>query len=173
MNRLLSAAATIGFALLIGSPAEAGTLPYWGFQFGTPTRASAQFGVTFGDSVPERGGGVGDLSIGTGTIIEASAGAGGGKIGIGKSAMVLTDLKAVRAIADYRLTLGRTWAFPRGASAHATYAGLEGGLSLSLLRVSLGVSKRLETRPVGSNWLWNWGLGLQFGGFGKGRDKSN
>jgi hypothetical protein len=148
---------------------DAGVLPFWGVQFGTPGRATFQTGLVFGSEVPERGAGVGDFAMGAGRIVEASLGAGSAKLGLGKSFLVLTDLKAVRAIADYRLTATRTWAFPRGASAHATYAGIEGGLSLSVLRISLGVSKRIEDRPRGADWLWNWGIGAQFGGFGKGK----
>lgn len=167
LNRELAAGVLV---LSLGAGrSEAGTLPFWGVQFGTPGRATFQTGLVFGSSVPERGSGVGDLSIGTGRILEASIGAGSAKLGVGKSFLVLTEMKAVRATADYRLTATRTWAFPRGASAHSTYAGIEGGLSLSVLRISLGVSKRIEQRSTGANWLWNWGVGAQFGGFGKGR----
>ncbi len=144
---------------LIPSGARAGTFPYWGLSFGTSERAAASFGVTFGDRVP------GDVSegfaLGTGPILEATVGMGGAKLGVGKSFLVLTDQKSVRLLADWKAVGIRTWDRPRGASAHATYLGLEGGLSLSFIRFNLGVAKRLEEKSRGANTLFTWGIGAQ------------
>lgn len=147
-----------GLALLMPSPARAGSFPYFGVSFGTPERAAAHAGVAFGGSIPAGGG---ELEIGGGSIVEFSFGEGAGQFSVGRSLVVLTEEKALRAVADVRATLAHTWDSPRGASPHATYAGIEGGLSVSLVRFTLGVSKRLEQKPIGSDVLVTWGIGVQ------------
>jgi hypothetical protein len=156
----------LAFVLLSGGSREAaaGTFPFWGVSFGTPERAALHLGATFGGDVP-RGSDEG-VSIGTGTVIEATAGLGAGKFGIGKSLIVLTDEKHLRVLADVQLVGTRTWHKPRGASAHATYVGVDGGLSVSFVRFSIGVSKRLEDKSRGANVLFNWSAGAQIR-FGK------
>jgi hypothetical protein len=156
----------LALTLLLGgsNEAAAGTFPFWGLSFGTPERAALHLGATFGGDVP-RGSDEG-VSIGTGTVIEATAGMGAGKLGIGKSLIILTEEKHVRVLADVQLVGTRTWHKPRGASAHASYLGVEGGLSVSFVRFAIGVSKRLEEKSRGANVLFNWNAGLQIR-FGK------
>lgn len=155
-SRLLCA---LPFLVLAPAAARAGTFPYWGLSFGTSERTAASLGVTFGDSVP------GEVSegfaLGTGPILEATVGMGGAKLGVGKSFLILTDRKSVRLLADWKAVGTRTWDRPRGASAHATYLGLEGGLSLSFVRFNLGLAKRVEEKSRGANVLFTWGVGAQ------------
>lgn len=154
-----------GFLLLLPlfalapADAQAGTFPYWGLSFGTAERTAASLGVSFGDRIP---GEVEDgFALGTGPVVEATVGMGGAKFGVGKSVLVLTDAKSLRLYADWKAVATRTWDRPRGASAHATYLGVEGGLSLSFVRFTMGVSKRLEDKASGANVLFTWGAGLQ------------
>jgi hypothetical protein len=151
--------------IFLGSvEASAGTIPFWGVSFGTPQRAALHLGATFGGDVPS---GVHDgFALGTGTVIEATAGMGAGKLGIGKSLVLVTEEEHVRVIADIQLVGTRTWDKPRGASANATYVGVDGGLSISFVRFTVGVSKRIEEKSRGANVLFNWGAGVQirFGG---------
>lgn len=147
------------FLAFVPAEARAGTFPYWGLSFGTSERTAVSLGVTFGDRVP------GEVSegfaLGTGPILEATVGMGGAKFGAGKSFLVLTDQKSIRMLADWKAVATRTWDRPRGASAHATYLGLEGGLSLSFVRFNLGVAKRLEEKSRGADVLVTWGIGAQ------------
>ena len=154
--RLLS----VGLALaLLPSAARAGTFPYWGLSFGTPERAAAHLGVSFGEGIP--GAGTEGFAMGSGTIVEAVVGMGAGTIGIGRSMVILTEEKSIRVLADLKAMVSRSWDEPRSASANSTYLGLEGGLSVAFVRFTMGVSKRLEDRPEGNDWLYHWGLGIQ------------
>ena len=138
--------------------AQAGTFPYWGLSFGTPERAAAHIGLSFGDQVPSD---AEEFAMGTGPVVEATMGMGAGKIGIGRSLVILTEHRSARIIADWKVVATRSWGKPRGASAHATYLGIEGGASLSVLRFTLGVSKRIEQKSKGANVLVTWGTGIQ------------
>lgn len=148
-------------ALLLSWPASAraGAFPYWGLSFGSPERAAAHLGVSFGRDIP--GGGIEGFAMGSGTIIEAAAGRGAGTLGIGRSVVILTEEKSVRVLADLKGIAVRTWDEPRSASANSTYLGVEGGLSVAFVRFTMGVSKRLEDRPKGHDWLYHWGVGIQ------------
>ena len=157
--RRFSGFSVLSLLSVLSGAAEAGTFPYWGFSFGTSERTAVNFGVTFGASVPSD---VSEgLALGTGPLIEGTVGMGAAKLGIGKSFLVLTGHKAVRLLTDWKAVATRTWDRPRGASAHATYLGLEGGLSLSFVRLNLGLSKRLERKSSGAGLLVTWGLGAQ------------
>ena len=135
---------------LAPAPARAGTFPYWGLLFGTPERATAHVGVSFGDDIPS--GASEGFALGTGPVVEASIGLGAGKIGIGRSILILilTEEKSLRVYGDLKAVATRTWDKPRGASAHGTYLGVEGGLSVSFVRFTMGVSKRLEEKAHGA-----------------------
>ena len=141
------------------APARAGTVPYWGLLFGTPERATAHVGVSFGDDIPS--GASEGFALGTGPVVEASIGLGAGKIGIGRSILILTEEKSLRVYGDLKAVATRTWDKPRGASAHGTYLGVEGGLSVSFVRFTMGVSKRLEEKAHGADVLFTWGVGVQ------------
>jgi hypothetical protein len=141
------------------SQARAGAFPYWGLSYGSPERAAAHLGVSFGDHIP--GGGIEGFAMGSGTIVEAAVGMGAGTFGIGKSLVILTEEKSVRVLADMKAIVSRTWDEPRAASANSTYLGVEGGLSVAFVRFSLGALKRLEERAQGDEWLYHWGLGIQ------------
>jgi hypothetical protein len=141
------------------SSAEAGTFPYWGLSFGTPARAKAHVGVSFGDDIPTNASE--GFALGSGPVVEATVGMGAGSVGIGRSILILTEEKSVRVYADVKAVATRTWDEPRRASAHATYLGVEGGLSVAFVRFTLGVSKRLEEKSRGANVLFTWGAGVQ------------
>lgn len=145
--------------LLLPSKAPAGTFPYWGLSFGTAERTAVHVGVSFGDDIPSDGGG--GFAMGTGPVVEASIGRGAGKIGIGRSILILTEQKSLRVYADVKAVATRSWDEPRGASPHATYLGVEGGLSVSFVRFTMGLSKRLENKSSGANVLFTWGAGIQ------------
>jgi len=152
----------IAFTLLVltAPPARAGTFPYWGLSFGSPDRIAARLGLSFGDHVP--GAETEGLALGTGTVAEVAVGQGSGTLGIGKSFIVLVpEEKSLRVIGDLKAMAVRTWDEPRSASPHSTYLGLEGGLSVAVVRFTIGVSKRLEDRVEGDEWLYHWGLGIQ------------
>jgi hypothetical protein len=145
--------------LLFPPEARAGTFPYWGLSFGTAERAAAHVGVSFGQDIP--GAGTEGFAMGSGPVIEATLGMGAGRIGVGRSLLVLTEEKSIRVLADLKAVATRTWDEPRGASHHATYLGVEGGLSVAFVRLTMGVSKRLEDKPSGASALFTWGLGVQ------------
>ena len=147
--------------LLLSAPsARAGTFPYWGLSFGSPDRIAARLGLSFGDHVP--GAESEGLALGTGTVAELAVGQGSGTFGIGKSFILLVpEERSLRLIGDLKALAVRTWDEPRSASPHSTYLGLEGGLSVAVVRFTIGVSKRLEDRLEGDEWLYHWGLGIQ------------
>jgi len=155
-----SAALILPFLLLAApSLARAGAFPYWGLSFGTPERAAAHLGVSFGRDIP--GVGIEGFAMGSGTIVEAAVGMGSGTLGVGRSMVILTEEKSVRVIGDLKAIAVRTWKEPRSASANSTYLGVEGGLSVAFVRFTMGVSKRLEDRAAGDDWLFQWGVGIQ------------
>ena len=143
---------------LAPAEARAGAFPYWGLSFGTPQRAAAHLGVSFGRDIP--GSDVDGLAIGTGPVIEGAVGMGGAKLGLGRS-VLLPPEDSIRVFADLKAVGTRTWDKPRGASPHATYLGIEGGLSVAFVRVNLGLSKRVENKTRGANYLFTWGAGVQ------------
>jgi hypothetical protein len=149
------------FALLVSCPglAHAGAFPYWGISFGSPERAAAHLGVSFGEDVPDAQ--TEGFAMGSGTILEAAVGMGAGTVGIGRSVVILTEEKSVRVLADLKAIVSRSWDEPRSASANSTYLGVEGGLSVAFVRFTMGVSKRLEDRSEGDDWLYHWGVGIQ------------
>jgi len=150
------------FVLLLSAPpsARAGTFPYWGLSFGSPDRLAARLGLSFGDHVP--GADTEGLAVGTGTVAELAIGQGSGTIGVGKSFIVLVpEERSLRVVGDLKALAVRTWDEPRSASPNSTYLGLEGGLSVAIVRFTIGVSKRLEDRVEGDEWLYHWSLGIQ------------
>jgi hypothetical protein len=157
--RNLPSLLTWAVVLLFPGFVEAGTFPYWGVSFGTPERAAAQFGVSFGRGIPtEAGDGV---ALGSGPVIEGALGLGGARLGVGRSFLLLTEEKSVRVFADFKVVGRRTWDRPRGASAHASYLGVEGGLSVAFVRLTVGVARRLEDKTRGARTLVTWGIGTQ------------
>ncbi|MBK5254745.1 MAG: hypothetical protein JJE39_01800 [Vicinamibacteria bacterium] len=147
--------------LLTGLPsaARAGRFPYWGLSFGTSERAAAHLGISFGHDIPSEAGE--GFALGSGPVVEAAVGMGGASLGLGRSILILTEGKPLRVYADVKAVTTRTWDRPRSASPHATYLGVEGGLSISFMRFTMGVSKRLERKDSGANVLFTWGAGLQ------------
>jgi hypothetical protein len=115
--------------------------------------------VSFGDDVP--GAGIEGFALGSGTVVEATIGVGAGTLGIGRSLVILTEEKSLRVITDLKGIVSRAWDEPRAASANSTYLGVEGGLSVAFVRFTLGVSKRLEDRVEGDEWMYHWGVGIQ------------
>lgn len=147
--------------LLLAAPsvARAGAFPYWGLSFGSPERAAAHLGVSFGEDVPDAR--TEGFAMGSGTIAEVAIGMGAGTLGIGRSMVILTEEKSVRVLADLKAIVCRSWDESRSASPNSTYLGVEGGLSVAFVRFTMGVSKRLEERTEGDDWLYHWGVGIQ------------
>jgi hypothetical protein len=141
------------------SSARAGAFPFWGLSYGSPERWAGHVGLSFGDDVP--GSGIEGFAFGTGTVLETTVGVGAGSFGIGKSLVLLTEEKHLRAVADLKGIVTRTWNEPRAASADSTYLGVEGGLSVTFVRFTLGVTKRIEERTRGDEWMYHWGVGIQ------------
>ena len=140
--------------------AHAGSFPYFGVSFGTAQRPAVHLGASFGGDVPTST--YEGFSMGSGTIIEATGSTAAGKLGIGRSLLLLTEEKHVRVLTDVQFVGMRTFDDPGDASRRSTYLGVEGGLSISFVRLNLGVLKRVENRARGSNVLFSWGLGTQF-----------
>jgi len=154
--RFLALAALV---LLWPSEARAGAFPFWGLSYGSLERWAGHLGLSFGYDVP--GAGIEGFALGSGTIVEATVGVGAGTLGIGKSLVILTEEKSLRVITDVKAIVSRTWDEPRAASPNSTYLGVEGGLSVAFVRFTLGVSKRLEDRLEGDEWMYHWGVGIQ------------
>ncbi|MEO8361234.1 MAG: hypothetical protein ABI672_14475 [Vicinamibacteria bacterium] len=142
---------------LFPGAAHAKAFPYWGVSFGTPERTAAHLGVSFGRDIP---GDAEGFAIGTGPVVEVSAGMGGGSLGVGRSLLILPE-DSIRVYADVKAVATRTWDKPRAASPHATYVGIEGGLSVAFVRLNVGVAKRVEQKTRGANVLFTWGAGIQ------------
>lgn len=157
--RPLILCAMVAALALSPKSADAASFPYWGLSFGTPQRATAHLGVSFGRDIPTEA--EDGVAMGSGPVVEAALGVGGAKLGMGRSFLLLTEEKSVRVFADLKAVGFRTWDRPRGASAHASYLGVEGGLSVAFVRFTVGVARRLEDKARGSRTLVTWGVGTQ------------
>jgi hypothetical protein len=87
--------------------------------------------------------------------IQASGGMGGARVAGGLA--FLTGPFGP----DVLFSVNRTWASPRGATAHATYLGLEGGYVWLILRVSAGVAQRVAGPAGPKATIFTWQVGAQ------------
>ena len=119
-----------------------------GVQYGGPLRISGGLAVF----VP-----VGEVrtDFREGVVVEASGGQGGVRV----SAGLARFLEAFGL--DSRAVLTRTWSSPLNASADSTYGGLEAGLSIAYVRVSVGVGHRIAGPSGPDATIVTWGAGVQ------------
>lgn len=136
-----------------------------GAHYASPARLSASLGVlvtlegsSASDTVP--------LDNARGPLIAVSIGADAGRLELGYGALASGGSPLLGFGLDGRLTLQRTWQSARDATPNSTYVGLEAGLMLSLVRVSIGVSQRVAgpAGPKGTLLTWSAGLQLALGG---------
>ena len=124
-----------------------------GAQFGTPTNALAGGGVLF-----DIGGR--DYTSGAGPLVMAGVGIGGFRIGGGVGGLA-PEGPALATGVDLQVVASRTSDRPRHASAHATYLGVEAGLVITDVRLTLGFAHRL-TGAVGElRNILTWSVGVQ------------
>ena len=119
-----------------------------GIQYGAPLRTSGGLAVFV--PVGERG-----TSRRQGVIVEGSGGQGGVRVSAGLA-------RFVEAFGlDGRLVVNRTWSSPLGASPDSTYGGLEAGLSIAYVRLSVGVSHRVSGASGPDGTILTWGAAFQ------------
>lgn len=132
-------------------------------RYEVPLRAMAAAGLM----VPVRPSTTGDLGCAVranhGVIIEAGAGTGGIRVAGGFGTRVKESGKPVILGQDVLMTYSRTGDEPRKATAHSTYVGAEAGLTLIMVRFSVGVSRRLSGSEGGSATIFTWSVGLHTG----------
>ena len=87
--------------------------------------------------------------------IQASAGLGGARLA-GGMAFLSGPFGP-----DVLLSVTRTWASPRSATAHATYLGIEGGYVWLILRLSAGVAQRVAGPSGPKATVFTWQVGAQ------------
>jgi len=90
-----------------------------------------------------------------GIEVEGSAGQGGARASVGLARF----LEAFGL--DARAVLTRTWSSPRDASPDSTYGGIEAGVSIAYVRVSVGVAHRIAGASGPDATIVTWGAALQ------------
>jgi|SRR5262245_5987580 len=134
-----------------------------GARYAAPTRSTGGLGLLIPFRKPRQDGDLGDLRDHGGLEIEASAGVGGARLALGPAWVGKPPGGPALFGGDVLVGLTRTWNSPRGASSGSSYVGLEGGLTLLMVRFSAGIAHRL-TGPEGSNaTIFTWGVGVQTG----------
>jgi hypothetical protein len=118
-------------------------------QYGSPLRTSGGLGVFL--PTKDEGG-----FRRRGFIVGGDVGQGGAKASFG-AASIVEYLEA-----DARGVIYRTWASPRQATGHATYAGAEAGIMIAYVRVSAGVAHRVGGAEGPHATIFSWNAGLQF-----------
>src|SRR5437016_6263438 len=123
-------------ALLLGLPASAHAGPLFliGAQYGAPTRAAGTAAIVLPVGPQRSPKNVQPSAERSGVLIGASAATGGEQVSAGLGAMLTEGSYLLTYGFDIRGTLTRTREAPRGATADATYAGAEAGLTLSVVR---------------------------------------
>jgi len=117
-------------------------------QYGGPLRISGGLAVFV--PIGDRG-----TSRRQGVVIEGSGGQGGARLSAGLA-------RFIEAFGlDARAVLNRTWSSPLGASPDSTYGGLEAGLSIAYVRVSVGVAHRISGASGPDATILTWGVALQ------------
>jgi hypothetical protein len=116
-------------------------------SFGSPLRTSAGVAYVLLISDPS-------AQLVQGPLVEASAGQGGWRASAGWARFL--EFAGI----DARAVLTRTFASPRVASPHATYAGAEAGLTIYYARVSGGFASRVAGSS-GRSRIFTWSAALQ------------
>jgi hypothetical protein len=108
---------------------------------------------TGGDSCPSA----------TGTLLQAEAGVGGGKVSVGRLFFTYcyTRFGSLGA-ADVKVSLLRTWGAPLWAPADKTYLGPELDIGVADWKIALGLLVRLGEDPATKRLRFTWALGRGF-----------
>jgi hypothetical protein len=128
-------------------------------EYGTPLRWAGGAGVLIPRGRPVRMDG-GTSGTRAGIEIAASAGQGGARVTAGP-ALIANEGGAMIVGLDFRGTLARTRARPRGATGDSTYIGAEAGLAISVVRFSAGVAHRVAGPAGSKGTTFTWTVGLQ------------
>jgi hypothetical protein len=100
-------------------------------SYGAPLRTAASFAVFRSNPNPKQ-----EQQI-EGWLVEAGIGQGGARISAGHAGFLEYFGLDVRGV------LTRTFASPRKATPRATYAGVEGGMTIAYVRLAAGFAHRL------------------------------
>lgn len=132
-------------------------------RYDVPLRALGAVGILLPVGLPTSG----DLGCAVkaheGVMIEAGAGRGGVRFAGGFANRVKATGEPVIFGQDVLVTFSRTGETPRKASAHSTYVGAEGGLTLVMVRFSVGVARRVSGAEGPSATIFTWSVGLHTG----------
>jgi hypothetical protein len=153
-------------ALIVGFSNGAFADPVYllGAQYGSPLRASASAGVLIPvgfqtqldiqPSITHRG-----------LLIDVAGGTGGVRLAVGAGAH-MRETQFLYFGLDACATVTRTSKLPVRATADSTYAGLSAGMTLSVVRLSIGVERRAAgaSGPKATVFTWNAGIQIPFGG---------
>ncbi|HEX5068665.1 MAG TPA: hypothetical protein VFV78_00510 [Vicinamibacterales bacterium] len=97
-----------------------------------------------------------------GLQVEATAGRGGARLAAGLARRTREDGHPSLFGQDVLVSVMRTGASPREADAHATYLGIEAGLTVLGVRLGLGVAHRLTSAGTKAT-VFTWSAGVQIG----------
>ena len=117
-------------------------------QYGAPLKISGGLAVFV--PVGERG-----TMTRQGVIVEGSGGQGGLRASVGLARFI--EVSGL----DARIVIDRTWSSPRDASPDSTYGGIEAGLSIAYVRVSVGVAHRISGPSGPDTTILTWGAAFQ------------
>lgn len=95
-----------------------------------------------------------------GPLVGISLGTDAGKVEVGYGCLDSAGTPLLGFGIDGRLTLTRTWQEARSTT-KTTYAGLEAGLMVSVVRVSLGLGKRIQGPQTARDLVVAWSVGIQ------------
>ena len=130
-----------------------------GGQWGAPAGVSGNVGVLFGPASSIRPGTSPDSSR-RGVLVAGSAGVGGISIAVGGAALA-REGRCLTTGFDGLLRITRTTGDPRNAAADTTYAGVEAGLVVMGVRLSVGVSHRIGGSSGSHDTIFTFGGGIQ------------
>jgi hypothetical protein len=148
------------FGLLRASCAAADPVVLLSGQYGAPARYSGSLAVL----IPvERSSGSDTVPVATtrGPLIGATGGAGAGRLELGYVALVSSGSPIWSFGFDGRASIMRTWESAKEAAPGSTYIGLEAGIMLSLVRLSVGVGQRIAGASGDHGTIITWSAGIQ------------
>jgi len=142
---------------------EGSPLVLFGGRYSAPTRWTGDVAMLFRLGKPRQNGDLGDLQEHRGLEVEASAGVGGARLALGPAFVGKPPGGPALFGADLLVGLTRTWNSPRGASTRSSYAGLEGGLTLLMVRLSAGIAHRVAGTEGPDANIFTWSVGVRTG----------
>ena len=147
----------------IPTPTGSRPLVLVGAGYAAPTRWTGGVGLLIPLRKPRENGDLGDLQDHRGLQVEASAGVDGARISIGPAFVGKPPAGPVLFAGDVLAGFTRTWNSSHRATAESSYVGLEGGVTLLMVRLSAGIAHRVGG-PEGPNaTILTWSLGMQTG----------